>query len=69
MTCISHKIGQSQGGVSTGKGSDTTEEDYSYFAPTTETADLSTQNVFLQFANKISEPNKMFTVSTEKQIQ
>lgn len=41
MTCISHKIVQSQGGVAAGKGSDTNKKDYSYFTPTAETADLS----------------------------
>lgn len=66
MTCISHKIVWSQGGVAAGRGSDTNKEDYSYFTPTAETADLSGWNVCLQFANKLSEPNKMLTVSTMK---
>lgn len=41
MTYIPHKIVQSQGKVAAGEGSDKNKQDYSYFTPTPETADLS----------------------------
>lgn len=40
MTWISHKIAQNQGGVASGKGSDTNKEGYSYFKSVVETVDL-----------------------------